>query len=320
MSKPLSLEILLPDGEPVVHSLGFGVYPVGSEPENKIVITDSQVAGRHAILILRSDGLWVEDLNSQSGTFIENRPVRGRAGFAPGQAISVGSCRMIVRLEGAPAPASPGAPIPLRPRAPAASRPARQEPLTPEVIRAKKSEIKKLIHTDLLVRLDIKRLTATQIKEEELNSRALSAIDQIIGELQAELPSWLDPAVLSKEIYDEAVGLGPLEDLLSDPSVSEIMVNQYDQVYVEREGKLGVHRLFDPERAVVVEGGDPRVFLDEVGTPFGRDAVDEGDDRAFRGTVVPRGQRVVLCGGDGGRKANRKAGCNETDEGLCHGL
>ena len=268
MSKPLSLEILLPDGEPVVHSLGFGVYPVGSEPENKIVITDSQVAGRHAILILRSDGLWVEDLNSQSGTFIENRPVRGRAGFAPGQAISVGSCRMIVRLEGAPAPASPGAPIPLRPRAPAASRPARQEPLTPEVIRAKKSEIKKLIHTDLLVRLDIKRLTATQIKEEELNSRALSAIDQIIGELQAELPSWLDPAVLSKEIYDEAVGLGPLEDLLSDPSVSEIMVNQYDQVYVEREGKL---LLTDK---VFMDNASVLAVIERIVAPIGR-RIDE---------------------------------------------
>ena len=41
-----------------------------------------------------------------------------------------------------------------------------------------------------------------------------------------------------KEVLDEALGLGPLEDLLADPKVTEIMVNRADQIYVERSGKL----------------------------------------------------------------------------------
>ena len=41
-----------------------------------------------------------------------------------------------------------------------------------------------------------------------------------------------------KDVLDEALGLGPLEDLLADPAVSEIMVNRHDQIYVERKGKL----------------------------------------------------------------------------------
>ena len=267
MSKPVSLEIILPDQDPIVHDLGFGVYPIGAESENKIVITDEKVAGRHAILIIRADGCWIEDLNSPGGTLIEDKPVRGRASFTPGQAIVIGSCRLIVRMESAPAP-GPAAPIPIPLRERKAAPPVKEGPLTPDVIRSKKSEIKKRIHTDLLVRLDIKRLTTSQIKEEELHRRTLSTIDQIIGELQAEFPSWLDAAVLSKEIYDEAVGLGPLEDLLADPTVSEIMVNQYDQVYVERDGKLLI------TDKVFMDNASVQAVIERIVAPIGR-RIDE---------------------------------------------
>src|SRR5207248_5285476 len=43
---------------------------------------------------------------------------------------------------------------------------------------------------------------------------------------------------LSREILDEIFGLGPLEPLLKDPSISDILVNRFDKVYVERGGKL----------------------------------------------------------------------------------
>ena len=43
---------------------------------------------------------------------------------------------------------------------------------------------------------------------------------------------------LAREILDEIFGLGPLEPLLKDPTISDILVNRYNQVYVERAGKL----------------------------------------------------------------------------------
>src|SRR5207244_6593622 len=43
---------------------------------------------------------------------------------------------------------------------------------------------------------------------------------------------------LVKELVDEALGLGPLEELLRDPNITEIMVNRFDQVYIERRGKI----------------------------------------------------------------------------------
>ena len=40
------------------------------------------------------------------------------------------------------------------------------------------------------------------------------------------------------DVLDEALGLGPLEHLLADPEITEIMVNRADQIYVERDGRL----------------------------------------------------------------------------------
>ena len=62
---------------------------------------------------------------------------------------------------------------------------------------------------------------------------------------------------------------------------------------VEREHRLGVERMLDPERAVLVEGGDPVGRQHEVGAARRGHGVDERDDRRFRGTVVPGRQRIV---------------------------
>ena len=56
---------------------------------------------------------------------------------------------------------------------------------------------------------------------------------------------------------------------------------------VEDEGELDVHRLLDPQRAVVVEGGDALIHRHEVRPALGGDTRDEGGDRLFRRAVVP---------------------------------
>jgi pilus assembly protein CpaF len=83
-----------------------------------------------------------------------------------------------------------------------------------------------------------------------------------------ELPEAIDRSLLSKQVLDEAVGLGPLEELLADDSVSEIMVNRYDQIYVERNGRLQHHPLsFTSDRAVLG-------VIERIVAPLGR-RIDE---------------------------------------------
>jgi septum site-determining protein MinD len=61
-------------------------------------------------------------------------------------------------------------------------------------------------------------------------------------DLSSTCPSREQKTQLLKEVLDEALGLGPLEDLLADESVTEIMVNARDQIYIERGGKPQVAR------------------------------------------------------------------------------
>jgi pilus assembly protein CpaF len=71
-----------------------------------------------------------------------------------------------------------------------------------------------------------------------------------------ELTRREDREQLVREVVDEALGLGPLEDLIRDPGITEIMVNSKDQVYVERQGRLepaGKHFLSDKQLMTVIE-------------------------------------------------------------------
>jgi len=66
-----------------------------------------------------------------------------------------------------------------------------------------------------------------------------------------DAPETVDRMSVCKEVIDEAIGLGPLEPLLSDPEISEIMVNRHDQIYIEKDGILRRHSaVFSSEEAV----------------------------------------------------------------------
>jgi pilus assembly protein CpaF len=94
------------------------------------------------------------------------------------------------------------------------------------------------VHEELLAAMDLRRTDISSMNEEELRKHVRGLIAEIITGLDAKLPADVDRKRLAKEVLDEAVGLGPLEDLLDDDSVSEIMVNKFDDIFVERGGKL----------------------------------------------------------------------------------
>jgi pilus assembly protein CpaF len=116
-----------------------------------------------------------------------------------------------------------------RPPLPAASRPAAQ-PVRPGYV-----ELKANIHKKLLNRLNLEALATAE------RSRAEGDIKALVNELLAEesMPlSMGERDVLYSELIDEVFGLGPLEPILRDPSVNDILVNTYKSVFVERRGIL----------------------------------------------------------------------------------
>jgi pilus assembly protein CpaF len=96
--------------------------------------------------------------------------------------------------------------------------------------------LKSAVHQELIARLDLDRLDALQDTRGG-QQQLLTAILQIIGEQSIPL-SGGEREDLAREVLDEVLGLGPLEPLLQDDTISDILVNTYSQVYVERKGVL----------------------------------------------------------------------------------
>jgi pilus assembly protein CpaF len=97
-------------------------------------------------------------------------------------------------------------------------------------------ELKSAVHAELINRLDLEKLGEAQ--ETRAGQQQLFAlIQQIIGEQGVPLSSSERDRV-AQEVLDEVFGLGPLEQLLKDDTINDILVNTYSSVYVERRGVL----------------------------------------------------------------------------------
>src|SRR6476620_3815118 len=98
-------------------------------------------------------------------------------------------------------------------------------------------ELKGRVHQELLGRLNLERLTRVKREdaEPEIRSLIMGLLDR---ESQSTPLSLFERDALITDVLHEIFGLGPLELLLKDPEIADILVNRYNQVYVEREGRL----------------------------------------------------------------------------------
>ncbi|HEY0563825.1 MAG TPA: CpaF family protein [Methylophilus sp.] len=97
------------------------------------------------------------------------------------------------------------------------------------------AELKKTMHTAVLERISLERLR--NFSENDIKKEINDLVEVIVDEQNIALNQF-ERKNLALDIQHEMFGLGPLEPLLSDPTISDILVNGYKQVYVERRGKL----------------------------------------------------------------------------------
>jgi pilus assembly protein CpaF len=129
--------------------------------------------------------------------------------------------------------------------------------------------VRKRIHRMLLDHLDLANLDRSKMDDQvAMRPKVRQALRRILKDIGADLPPSTDTAALIDEITDEALGLGPLERLLADDTVSEIMVVDPTTIYVERRGRLTKTALrFTDDEAV-------RAVIERIVTPLGR-RIDE---------------------------------------------
>src|SRR6218665_606086 len=127
---------------------------------------------------------------------------------------------------------------------------------------------RKLLHAKLIEAMDLRRHDVSRMSDEHLSAETDRLIVKIIQDMAADIPAALEHGALRKQILDEAVGLGPLEELLADDSVTEVMVNRFDEIYIERAGRLQKHALsFTSDQAVMG-------VIERIVAPLGR-RIDE---------------------------------------------
>ena len=146
-------------------------------------------------------------------------------------------------------------------------------------------ELKTSLHRELLNKVDLEKLTSLQ------DIRARMQVQGVIYELiaAANVPlSATERERICREVLHEVFGLGPLEPLLQDPSISDILVNTHRQVYIERAGMLELTNV------VFKDAAHLRHIIDKIVSNVGR-RVDESspmcdarlDDGSRVNVVIP---------------------------------
>ena len=225
-------------GVRATQELADGSYMIGRSPSCAVCLPFPEVSERHAILTVRDSRALLEDLHSANGTFVNGEQVDSGVVLDGGMVVQIGESMLRVSDSPGEDEAPSSADEEPESKADVADEEDEAPPVDP--LRELRLNVQQQIQRELLKRMDMKRLTMQGVDREGLEETAREKIASIIGEVvdNGRLPAGIDPVRLEEDVFNEALRLGPLEGLLADESVSEIMVNGPTRVFVERRGKL----------------------------------------------------------------------------------
>ena len=265
---------------------------IGRVDENDICLPKGNISKKHTRIVVKDGRIIVLDLKSTNGTYVNGRKLAGPQVISPDDKVYIGDFILNVEPPDLEPACTNGQPqdsdavaemptmTPARPHyvADEATRgdghpqpPPRTAPPPPRVTPiGDYGRTLQLAHDRLIEALDLRRLDLDALGSDELWEKSEGALRQIVARMDqtGELDPHVDREQLVQDVLNEALGLGPLEPYLADETVSEIMVNGPNQVYVEREGRLErVEKAFSSPQAVLS-------VIERIVAPLGRH-VDE---------------------------------------------
>ena len=253
-----------PDKKQSVELVEDTAAMVGKSRECRIRLSGWRIGREHARIYRTKSGLFIQDLGQFSGTWVNGARVEQHGPIAHTDEIVMGPYTIKVKdkFENVPQDSSPG------------EASVRIATLTTGITTSTLSHAssphhfwRRRIHEQLLDVIDLRRRDLMRMEDGELRSETEALIREIIGQ-ESALPDAIDRERLVRDVLNEAVGLGPLEELLADDSITEIMVNRFDEIYLERAGRLERHpSIFTSDRAVLG-------VIERIVTPLGR-RIDE---------------------------------------------
>ena len=240
---------------------GPGPFWVGRDEDCDVQLGFPNISRKHVSVERTGEGLRFTDTSS-NGTLLNGSHLFRASRVVPEHqgTLRIGDFRIRLWTANEPVVAA---------RPPVAHASASVAPVVSVTAAAGPSiETRRAIHRKLLAHLDLASLDRKKLDPVAMRPKVASALRRIVAELGADAPPEAEREALVQELADEALGLGPLERLLADPEVSEIMVVDPLTIFVERRGKLTLSGLrFTDEDSV-------RAVIERIVTPLGR-RIDE---------------------------------------------
>jgi pilus assembly protein CpaF len=281
---------------------------IGKASDADIALKGWNVSKLHARLVINDEDIFVEDCGSMFGTYVNNERIVRHGPLTSSDVIRIGSYAISViaiadpdkvdraaafgatpvrQRDGAAGdvavvePArviAPPRPAPSGQAVIATARPERAlrqdlHPVSQSALPARTADDlvfakwRRLVHEAVLSEMDLRRIDVNRLKDDELRANVRLIIREVI-QASRDLPVEIDLNELAVQVLDEAVGLGPLEPLLADDEVSEIMVNKFDEIWVEKRGQLSLSNATFTSDAAVLGA------IERIVTPLGR-RIDE---------------------------------------------
>lgn len=266
----LLIAVTSPKGQRTEEECTIDTCTIGKSDENRIMLQGWSVGRSHATIRRSKDGsVHVEDHGTSAGTKVNNNKISGIYGpLKVGDEITI--CDYVLSvLDLLDESATIVAEAPVA----AVTEQALKEKSEVATAQAAASEIAETIavlknlHLSLIKQMDLRRVDVNRQNEEELRTNTLAMLQEIVA-TDRSIPAHYDKATLIKRVLDEVVGLGPLEDLIADESVSEIMVNSFDEIFIERKGQLQKSTVTFTSNQAVLSA------IERIVTPIGR-RIDE---------------------------------------------
>lgn len=257
------INILEADKKPRTEVVDNTDAMIGKGRECHIRLSGWRIGREHARVFRTKNGLFIQDLGQFHGTWVNGARVDQYGPISDADEIVLGPYTLKLKDKLEDHREDSAAPVALQ--APTAARD--NIPIADVATVAPHHFWRKRIHELLLDAIDLRRRDLLRMEDKELREETEALIRELAG-YESALPDSLDRERLVRDVLNEAVGSGPLEELLSDDSVTEIMVNRFDEIYVERAGRLERHpSTFTSDRAVLG-------VIERIVAPIGR-RIDE---------------------------------------------
>ena len=247
-------------------------FTIGSGRGNDIVISSKHVAKKHALVYKDAHGIKIDDLGTMSGTWINRERIISHGPLSDIDEVIIGTTRLWIS---SPTQNANGSRQGILDELQPGQISVRSVPGELDVsVDSDSGDLEqfqywsKIVHTHLLQEMDLRRKDVHSMTDDQLRVETEQLLDEIFARIINDIPKSLNPSEIRMSVLNEAIGLGPLEKFLADDSITEIMVNNHNEIFIEKEGKLTRSKFrFSSAHAVLS-------VIERIITPIGR-RIDE---------------------------------------------